>query len=118
LAGHPGACTGAALSAPPNGWQGRGYIGPADQPGNLPSDEGPGDAAGLATFSPHDLLRAGISNYLNAGTDSATVAGIVGHNSVQTTARYDRRGERAKQAAADNLHLAYTPRTKDSEAGR
>jgi integrase len=76
-----------------------------------------GNAAKLATFSPHDLRRTCISNHLDAGTDIATVAGIVGHSSVQTTARYDRRGERAKQAAADNLHLAYTPRKKDSEAG-
>jgi integrase len=73
---------------------------------------------GLANFSPHDLRRTCISNHLDASTDSATIAGIVGHSSVQTTARYDRRGERAKQAAADNLHLAYTPRKKASEAGR
>jgi integrase len=74
-----------------------------------------GQAAKLATFSSHDLRRTCISNHLDAGTDIATVAGIVGHSSVQTTARYDRRGERAKQAAADNLHLAYTPRKKDPE---
>jgi integrase len=98
--------------------------GPAgDQAGRLTSQaiyhlmKARGEAAGLATFSPHDLRRTCISNHLDAGTDIATVAGIVGHSSVQTTARYDRRGERAKQAAADNLHLAYTPRKKDPEGG-
>lgn len=68
--------------------------------------------AGVEQFSPHDLRRTCISNHLDAGTDLATVAAIVGHSNVQTTARYDRRGERAKQAAADNLHIAYTPRKK------
>lgn len=65
--------------------------------------------AGIDTFSPHDLRRTCISNHLDAGTDMKTVADIVGHQSVETTAKYDRRGERAKQKAADNLHLAYTP---------
>lgn len=69
--------------------------------------------AGIEAFSPHDMRRTCISNHIDAGTDLVTVAAIVGHSSVQTTARYDRRGERAKQAAADNLHLAYTPRKRE-----
>ena len=77
-----------------------------------------GQAAGIPAFSLHDLRRICISNHRDAGTDTAMIAGIVGHSSVQTTARYDRRGERAKQAAADNLHLASTPRKKGPEAGR
>ena len=37
------------------------------------------------------------------------LAAIVGHASVQTTAKYDRRGERAKEQAANNLNVAYEP---------
>lgn len=66
--------------------------------------------AGLKAFSPHDLRRTCISNHLDAGTDIATVAAIVGHSSVETTRRYDRRGERAKQNAADNVHIHYERR--------
>ena len=65
--------------------------------------------ARIAPFSPHDLRRSCISHHRAAGTDIAVVAAIVGHASVQTTARYDRRGERAKQEAANNLHVTYEP---------
>ena len=44
---------------------------------------------------------------LDAGVDMTTVAAIVGHATVQTTAKYERRGERAKEQAADSLHIAY-----------
>lgn len=63
--------------------------------------------AKIATFSPHDLRRTTISHHLKAGTDIATIANIVGHSNVNTTRRYDRRGEEAKEQAADNLHLSW-----------
>lgn len=57
----------------------------------------------LPTASPHDLRRSFISHALDAGVDLATVARMAGHADPRTTARYDRRGEKAEEAAADRL---------------
>ena len=53
--------------------------------------------ANLERFTPHDLRGSMISYLLDIGEDIKTVANIVGHRSVNTTASYDRRGERARQ---------------------
>jgi len=59
--------------------------------------------AGVAPFTPHDLRRTYASQSLDAGIDLVTVQVAMGHADPRTTSRYDRRGERALEAAARKL---------------
>lgn len=68
-------------------------------------------AADLPPLSPHDCRRTFVGDLLERGADVVTVAGLVGHSSVATTQRYDRRPERAQRAAVDLLDLPPTSPT-------
>jgi integrase len=66
-----------------------------------------GREAGIAEFSAHDLRRTYISALLDQGVDLSVASDLAGHCSPSTTKRYDRRGERARHAAASRLVVPY-----------
>lgn len=64
------------------------------------------EQARLKHFSPHDFRRTCIGNMLSdASIDIATIAKHVGHASVTTTARYDRRPDEQMRAAVGRLRV-------------
>lgn len=61
--------------------------------------------AGLEKCAPHDLRRTFATALLDNGEDLITVKDAMGHASVTTTQKYDRRGEERLRRARDNLSL-------------
>lgn len=71
--------------------------------------KGRGPEAGI-TVNWHDLRRTFAGSLLDNGIDISTVSKLMGHSSVVTTARYDRRGDETKRKAVKTLHAPYTGR--------
>lgn len=65
--------------------------------------------AGVQHFSPHDLRRTCVTRYLDAGVGLLLVQAMAGHASVDTTKRYDRRGETALLEASRVIEVPYSP---------
>lgn len=65
--------------------------------------------AGVSAFSPHDARRTLASNALDVSGDIVAVSDLLGHASPAVTAKYDRRGERAKERLAGRLYVPYYP---------
>ncbi len=69
-----------------------------------------GSDAKVENFSPHDLRRTTVGDLLDAVGDAIIVSKIMGHASPVTTARYDRRPEKAKLDAAEKVLFPYRGR--------
>ena len=65
--------------------------------------------ARIRSCTPHDLRRTFITSLLDGGNDIAVASRMAGHRNIATTARYDRRDERANRDAAATIHVPYQP---------
>jgi site-specific recombinase XerD len=63
--------------------------------------------AGINAFTPHDLRRTFTTGLLEADVDVLRVKRLLGHASVATTEKYDRRGQRQLEEASGVLDTPY-----------
>lgn len=63
--------------------------------------------AHLPKTTTHDFRRTFASTLLDHGVDLVTVRDLLGHESVETTMNYDRRGDARKKRAAETLAQAF-----------
>ena len=61
--------------------------------------------AGIPSVKPHDLRRTCASDCLEAGVDVLALQRLLGHQSANTTLRYDMRGEKARRAAVEAVYV-------------
>lgn len=61
--------------------------------------------SGVESFSPHDLRRTFASTLLDNGEDIVTVKDAMGHSSIATTQKYDRRGDDRLRNASKKLNF-------------
>ena len=61
--------------------------------------------AGIERVTPHDLRRTYATALLDGGVDVIAVQRLMGHEKAETTARYDRRPDRAAAEAAASVAL-------------
>jgi integrase len=73
---------------------------------------GPRDAVILALGVAAGLRRAEIASLDLADLDLSVASELAGHSSPSTTKRYDRRGERARHAAAETIVVPYVWRER------
>lgn len=66
------------------------------------------DQAGLSRFGAHDLRRTFAGDHFSGGTDVAILQRLMGHSSIVTTGRYDRRPLERAGAAAGNINHFHT----------
>lgn len=64
--------------------------------------------AKIKRASSHDGRRTVLTGLLESGVDLLTVQKIAGHESADTTAKYDRRDESAKRRAADEISVPFS----------
>ncbi len=63
--------------------------------------------AHVKRFAPHDMRRTFASGLLDRDVDIRTVQQLLGHSNVETTAKYDRRGEKTKKEAVKKLSVPF-----------
>jgi site-specific recombinase XerC len=74
------------------------------------------ERAGVDPFTTHDLRRTLISEMWEAGVDPATIQKIARHANLQTTAGYDRRGQKAKHKGLKQWEK-YQQRAEEDDDG-